>query len=132
LNCVKNIRKSDEVQKLTEKRVWEAFRLVFGNFLCRHNMPNCRLLVKEMLVICKIMEYGMSLKTYCLYLHLDCFPINLADISTEHGKRFHQEISVMEKYYQGKGSPIMLDHCCCWLERDAPVAYKRKSSGKRF
>jgi hypothetical protein len=109
---VMNVGNSDEVQKGAEQIVWVAFRLVADNFLCRHKALYYRLLIKEMLGICRIMEYSMSLKTYCLHLHLDCFPTNLADITIEHGVRFHQDISIMEKFYQGQWSPIMLSDCC--------------------
>jgi hypothetical protein len=112
---VMNVKNSDEGQEGTEKTVWEAFRLVVDNFLCRHKVSNYSQLVQEMLEIYSIVGYNMSLKTYCLHLHLDCFPTYLSDISTEHGERFHQDISVMEKW-----NPFMLDDYCWQLKRNAP------------
>jgi hypothetical protein len=35
-------------------------------------------------------------------------PTNLEDISDEHGESFHQDISTMEKHYQGKWNQSML------------------------
>ncbi|UYV67412.1 hypothetical protein LAZ67_5000499 [Cordylochernes scorpioides] len=44
---------------------------------------------------------NMSLKIHFLHSHLDFFPDNLGAVSDEHGERFHQAISSMEKRYQG-------------------------------
>jgi len=44
----------------------------------------------------------MSLKIHFMVSHLDFFPANLGEVSDEHGERFHQDIMVMEKRYQGK------------------------------
>jgi len=54
------------------------------------------------------MGCSMSLKVHFLDSHLDFFPENLSTVSDEDGKRFHQEISIMDKSYQGKWSPSML------------------------
>jgi len=43
----------------------------------------------------------MSLKIHFLESHLDFFPENLGEVSDEHCERFHQDIMVMEKRYQG-------------------------------
>ncbi|KAH9633685.1 hypothetical protein HF086_012611 [Spodoptera exigua] len=49
-------------------------------------------------------------------------------VSDEHGERFHQDISDMEKRYQGKWSPNMLADYCWTIKRDQPEAkYSRKS-----
>ncbi|UYV82366.1 K02A2.6-like [Cordylochernes scorpioides] len=42
----------------------------------------------------------MSLRIHFLHSHLDFFPDNLGAFSDEHGERFHQDISIMEKRYQ--------------------------------
>jgi hypothetical protein len=39
---------------------------------------------------------------------MDFFPDNMGSVSDEHGERFHQDISVMEKRYKGKWSAAML------------------------
>ncbi|UYV65646.1 hypothetical protein LAZ67_3004948 [Cordylochernes scorpioides] len=71
----------------------------------------------------------MSLKIHFLHSHLDFFPDNLGAVSDEHGERFHQAISSMEKRYQGKWSPAMLADDCWALKRDLPQAkYRRKST----
>jgi hypothetical protein len=40
--------------------------------------------------------------------HLDFFPVNVGAVSDEHGEWSHQDMSNMEKQYQGKWSPSML------------------------
>jgi hypothetical protein len=64
----------------------------------------------------------MSLKVH----HIDFFPENLGAVSDEHGERFHQDISNMEKRYQCKWSLSMLvDYC--WT-----LTYSRKSTRAIF
>ncbi|UYV75986.1 hypothetical protein LAZ67_13002030 [Cordylochernes scorpioides] len=76
---------------------------------------------------------NMSLKIHFLHSHLDFFPDNLGAVSDEHGERFHQAISSMEKRYQGKWSPAMLADDCWALKRDLPQAkYRRKSTVTAF
>jgi hypothetical protein len=71
----------------------------------------------------------MSLKVHFLDSHLDFFPENLGAVSDEHGERFHQDISNMEKWYQGKWSLSMLADYCWTLKRDvSQVTYSRKST----
>jgi len=43
-----------------------------------------------------------SRKSNILHSHLNFFPPNLVAVSDEHGERFHQDISTMEKRYAGK------------------------------
>ena len=61
----------------------------------------------------------MSLKIHSLHLHLDFFPDNCGAVSDEHGECFHQDISSMEKGYQGKWNCAMLADCCWTWARDA-------------
>jgi hypothetical protein len=70
----------------------------------------------------------MSLKMHFLDSHLDFVPENLGAVSDEHGEPFHQEISVMEKRYQGQCSARMLADYCWMLKRDIPDAKCRRKS----
>jgi hypothetical protein len=74
----------------------------------------------------------MSLKVHFLDSHLDFFPENLGVFSDEHGERFHQDISNMEKRYQYVEPQYVADYC--WtLKRDVPqVTYSRKSTTAIF
>jgi hypothetical protein len=75
----------------------------------------------------------MSLKVHFLVSHLNYLTENLGAVSDEHGERFHQDISNMEKRYQGKWSLSMLADYCWTLMRDVPqVTYSRKSTTVTF
>jgi hypothetical protein len=125
-------RNLDEVLEGTEKSVWEAFRLVVNNFLGNHKAPNYRQLVEQMLETYRMMGCSMWVKIHFLHSHLDVFPTNFGGVSNEHGERFHQDISTIEKCYQGKWNMTILIDYCWHLEREAPDTYERKSSGKYF
>ena len=75
----------------------------------------------------------MFLKIHFLHSHLDFFSSNWGDVSDEHGERFHQDIAVMEKRYQGRWSPLMLADYCWTLVRDQPnLPYSRKAKRIRL
>jgi hypothetical protein len=79
------------------------------------------------------MGWNMSVRIHFLHSHLDFFPQNLGAVSDEHGQRFHQDVAVMEKRYQGKWSVNILSDYGWSIIRDVPVTnYKRKSSAKKF
>ena len=64
----------------------------------------------------------MSLKVHVLHSHLDFFAENLGDVNDEHGERFHQDISVMEKRFIGKWNPGMLaDYCWNMIKEDNTI-----------
>jgi len=74
----------------------------------------------------------MSLKIHMLHSHLDFFLENCGMVSDEHGKRFHEEITTMEKKYQGKWSTSMLIDYCWSLARNAPEQlHKRQAKRSR-
>ncbi|UYV67228.1 hypothetical protein LAZ67_4004435 [Cordylochernes scorpioides] len=91
-----------------EAAVWNSFRNVCKNFLGSVKVENYRDIVNDLLLSYKALGCNMSLKIHFLHSHLDFFPDNLGAVSDEHGERFHQDISSMEKRYQGKWSPAML------------------------
>jgi len=75
---------------------------------------------------------NMSLKIHFLRSQLDFFPENYGVVSDEHGERFHRDISIMEKRYQGKWNCAMLADYCWILARDAPtMEYKRQAKRKK-
>jgi len=70
----------------------------------------------------------MSEKIHFLHSHLDFFPEKCVVVSDEHGERFNQHISSMEKRYQGKWNCAMLTDYWWTLARDAPtVECKRQA-----
>ncbi|UYV69440.1 hypothetical protein LAZ67_6003617 [Cordylochernes scorpioides] len=116
-----------------EAAAWNSFRNVFKNFLGSIKVENYRDIVNDLLLSYKTLGCNMSLKIHFLHSHLDFFPDNLGAVSDEHGERFHQDISSMEKRYQGKWSPAMLADYCWTLKRDLPQAkYRRKSTVTAF
>ncbi|UYV80326.1 hypothetical protein LAZ67_18002425 [Cordylochernes scorpioides] len=116
-----------------EAAAWNSFRNVCKNFLGSVKVENYRDIVNDLLLSYKALGYNMSLKIHFLHSHLDFFPENLGAVSDEHGERFHQAISSMEKRYQGKWSPAMLADDCWALKRDLPQAtYRRKSTVTAF
>ncbi|UYV65854.1 hypothetical protein LAZ67_3005714 [Cordylochernes scorpioides] len=109
-----------------EAAAWNSFRNVCKNFLGSVKVENYRDIVNDLLLSYKALGCNMSLKIHFLHSHLDFFPNNLGAVSDEHGERFHQAISSMEKRYQGKWSPAMLADDCWALKRDLPQAKKKR------
>jgi hypothetical protein len=64
----------------------------------------------------------MSLKIQFLHSHLDVFPPNQGAASEEHGEKFHQDISNMEKRNAGESSQNMLADYCWNLTETASIA----------
>ena len=64
--------------------------------------------------------------------HLHFFRSNLADVSEEYGERFHQDIQVMEKRYQGRWDEAMMGDYAWTLIRDDKRIYKRKCRSKVY
>ncbi|UYV62858.1 hypothetical protein LAZ67_2002168 [Cordylochernes scorpioides] len=83
-----------------EAAAWNSFRNVCKNFLGSVKVENYRDIVNDLLLSYKALGCNMSLKIHFLHSHLDFFPDNLGAVSDEHGERFHQAISNMEKRYQ--------------------------------
>jgi hypothetical protein len=105
----------------TEKATWNAFKSVCTNFLGNHKAKNYGEIVSAMLKRFKVMKCNMSLKLHFLDYHLDLFSKNLEGVSDEHGERFHQDISIVEKLFVGRWNCGMLAEYC-WLYN------KRKST----
>jgi hypothetical protein len=75
----------------------------------------------------------MSLKIHFPHSHLDFFSENCGAVSDEHGERFHQHISSMEKKYQGKWNCDTLADYCWTLARHVPaMEYKRQAKRKKL
>lgn len=133
---IREIMKDKHFESLlegNEKVAWFAFKEVVLNFLGNRRSGNYEELVQNLLVAYKNMGCNMSLKIHFLHSHLDFFPENCGDVSDEHGERFHQEISAIEKRYQGQWSTNMLADYCWTIARDVPDAlYKRKSKKRKI
>jgi hypothetical protein len=69
----------------------------------------------------------MSIKVHFLHSHLDFFRDNLGAVSEEHGARFHQDIQMMEKRYEGIWNTAMLGDYIWTLLRESSSFSKRKN-----
>jgi hypothetical protein len=124
------IKDEQFVKQMNEvgKSAWQAFKNITKSFLGNRKAENYYEIVSNLLTAYIAMGCNMSLKVNFLDSRLDFFPENIGAVSDEHGERFHQDISNMEKQYQGKWSLSMLADYCWTLERDVPQAiYSRKS-----
>ena len=115
-----------------EKLAWGSFKFVLKVFLGNRRVKNYKELENNSLQSYQKLGCNMSLKIHFLHSHLDFFPENCGAVSDEHGECFQQDISSMEKRYQGKWNCAMLTDYCWTLARDAPtVGYKRQAKRKK-
>ncbi|GFN92603.1 hypothetical protein PoB_001910900 [Plakobranchus ocellatus] len=103
-----------------ESEAWNAFKTICENFLGNKKDPNYKELVSNLLSSYQQLGARMSLKIHFLHNHLDFFPANLGAVSDEHGERFHQDISKMERNYQGRWDPAMLGDSVGCLKETIP------------
>lgn len=122
------------ITKMTtlEKEAWMSFRKVVENFLGNRRSDNYAELVADLLKNFQKLGCRMSLKVHFLHSHLDWFPENLGDYSDEQGERFHQDISEMEKRYQGRWDSHMMADYCWSLKRDTQEEHKRQGVRRSF
>jgi hypothetical protein len=66
-------------------------------FWRKHKAENYRDMVANLVQSYKATGFSMFLKVHFLDPHLDFFPENLRTVSHEHGERFYQDISTMDK-----------------------------------
>ena len=109
-----------------ERDAWQSFRNVVYGFLGRNKADNYEDFIETLMqTYCKLGS-RMSLKMHYLHSHLDFFRSNLVDVSEEHGRRFYQDIQVVEKRYQGRWDEAMMGDYVWILIRDDKRIYKRK------
>jgi len=101
-----------------EKAAWDSFKFVVKGFLGNSKLWwACKQLSAE------LPENRLQhiTKNTLPSLASDFFPENCGAVSDEHGERFHQHISSMEKRYQGKCNCAILADYCWTLAKDAPT-----------
>ena len=91
---------------MTKKR--QVLRHVVNGFLGNNKSEDYKELVESLLTAYYTLGCRMSIKLHFLISHLDFFRSNLGAVSEEHGERFHQNIQVMEKRYQGRWDEVMM------------------------
>jgi len=104
---------------------------VVKGFLGNRRAQNYEELVNNLLQSYRKLGSYMSLKIHFLHLHLDFFPENCGAVSDEHGERFDQHISSLEKRYQGKWNCSMLTDYRWTLGRAAPTVECKRQAKQR-
>ena len=121
------------IKTFREKRAWLSFISLCENFLGNKRSANYIEVVNEFLEAYGEMRCNMSIKIHFLHFHLGFFPENLVKLSDEQGDRFHQEMSAIEKRFEGKSQVRMLPNYWCSLKRKTDdLAYTRRRSSKHF
>ena len=109
-----------------ERNAWQAVRMIVKGFLGNDRRDDYAMVVSNLIESYEKLDCRMSLKLHFLYFHLDFFRDNLGNVSEEHGERFHQDIQVMEKRYQGRWNQAMMGDYVWNLMRKCNNTYKRK------
>ena len=122
----------DKLLQRDEKAAWDSLKVVVKVFLGNRTAQNYEELVNNRLQSYQKLGCNMSLNIHFLHSHLDFFPDICGAVSDEHGERYHQDISSMEKRYEGKWSCAMLADYCWTVARNAPtMGYKRHAKQKK-
>ena len=119
--------------KREELQAWKAFSDVVKNFLGNMKFQNFSELVENLLQAFHNLLCNMSVKVHFLYSYLDYFPENLGAFSEEQGERFHQDIKVMEKRYQGRWNISMIaDYCWSLMRETSEFEHSRQSKRRKL
>lgn len=92
----------DAVLVWTCIKVWEAFRSVVDNFLGNHKVPKCWHLIETIIQTYRTIGWNVLLKVHFLHCHFWFLFTKLTDNSDNHGAKFHEEFSTMQKCYKWK------------------------------
>ena len=110
-----------------ERNAWQAFRMIVEGFLGNHRRDDYAMVVLNLIENYENLGCRMSLKLHFLHSHLDFFRDNLGNVSDEHGERFHQDIQVIEKRYQGRWNKAMMGDYVWNLMGKCNATYKQKN-----
>jgi hypothetical protein len=94
--------------------LWIAYLHFYVFFSGKHRSDDYEAIIEEMLIAFKAMGVNMSLKIHFLRSRLDFFPPDLGKVTDEHGERFHETISTIEKRFMGRADERMMGDFC-WL-----------------
>lgn len=121
-----NTKTFDEKLNEQELNAWICIKNVIHNFLGNKKADNYEILVADMMRAFKELKVDMSLKIHMLFSHLEFFPENLGEVSDEHGEKFHQEMSDMEKRFKGKPVVNMLAEYCWSIKLNPELPQPKK------
>ena len=121
----------DTLLQHDENLAWDSFKFVIKGFFGKQKGSKLWGTSKQPFAELSEIRLQHVTKNTLISLEFVFFPDNCGAVSDEHGERFHQHISPMEKRYQGKWNCAMLADCCWTVARDAPtVEYKRQENGE--
>jgi hypothetical protein len=80
------------------RRAWDTFENIYSNVLGNEIKENYTEIVEELLSSYCALGCNMFLKSHFLQSHLEYFLGNMRAVSDIHSERFHQDISLMEKW----------------------------------
>jgi hypothetical protein len=109
---IRDLTKDEYFDKLLQgdrMAAWDSFKFVAKGFLGNRRAQNYEELVNNLLQSYQKLRCNVSLKIHFLHSRSNIFPENCGAVSDEHGERFHQDISLVEKRHQGKRNCVMLD-----------------------
>jgi len=118
----------DEDLNEPERNAWLSFRRNRKDFLGNQNAANCQDEMQDLLTSYTTVGCNMIMKIHFLESHVEFFPENLAEVSDEHGERFHQVCLGMENRYQGKWASSIFAEYCSTRKRGIPEAKQRRHS----
>lgn len=118
----------EESLTFNEIEAWKAFVWVCKNFLGNLKLCEYENCIQKLLNSLQKVGCRMSLKMHFLHSHLAFFPENTGTVSDEQGERFHQDIQVMEKRYQGFWYENMLATLRCFIVMNQ----KKSTKGRIF
>ena len=101
-----------------ELHTWRSFVDVVKNFWGNCWAENYKEFAEKLLKSLQDTGANLSIKVYFLHCHLDKFPDNCGNVSDEQGKRFYQEIKIMEEPYQRRWNKQMMADYCWAIKRD--------------
>ena len=110
-----------------QRNAWQAFRMIVEGFFGNHRKDDYAMVMSHFIESYEKLGYRMSLKLHFLHFYLDFFRDNLGNVSKEHGEKFHQDIQMMEKRYQGRWNEAMMGDYIWNLMRKCNTTYKRKN-----
>ncbi|GBP71422.1 hypothetical protein EVAR_88580_1 [Eumeta japonica] len=116
-----------------EKCAWEEFVWSVRIFLGNRKSDGYIQHVEQLLIHFQQLGCNKSIKLHYIHSRLDHFLENLAVLSEEQGKRFHQDIRNMEERYQGCCNLNILADYCWSIQNSTPnTPHARKSYKRKF
>ena len=113
---------------LEERIAQESFRMAVQWFLGNKRSENYKELIDNLIQNYRILGCRISIKMHYLFFHIDFFRPNLGDVSEEHSERFHEDIQLMERRYQGYWDCAMMgDYVWGLVRAEGSKEHKRQS-----